>query len=212
MPIFKYTRTSLNVLYSTFLKVSLAFKILMYIIPLGYYIYLMTTPNPTWFHITFLCLMVAFGIFDCLTSTLFNLNKDSKSIIKHIYSLIKILVKGVVLGINIFELYELSLLNTNSIVSFEMIITLLSIIAWVLSVIIEVVVWIVERSINFLMTSIEVDKNVINDTYLNIKEKITHQEINDKDYKKRKVLKEKLNKRFKKIKDNKGFIFAKEDK
>lgn len=157
--IFKYTRTSVAIIIRTFKKIVLAAKIFLYFIPLIWYLYSIyveaTTQGSTmlWYPITVSCLFIVFGIFDCVTSLLHIKNEPTK-IIKRIYSVIKIILKAVFLGIEIFNIY---VMTQNELSIFNVIITILSILVWIITVILEIITWTLHYVYKYLKDAFAAD-------------------------------------------------------
>jgi hypothetical protein len=149
---------------------SLVLKILMYTLPLIYYAVMVfiNLPSPMWYDVTFLVLFFVFGVFDLIT-TLMHVDNGFTLVTRRIYKASKIVLKGVVIGLTLFTLYEVSKSGIGSTNALSLVSLIINIIVWVVTVIVEIVIFIIESSFKLLKESFEADTHTISDKIKEIK-------------------------------------------
>lgn len=184
---FKYTRAAISSVINEFKIWSLIFTWGLFAVTVGYNVYAIVTGSGyLWANITLLCLITISTLFDVLTK---NKNiKNVKRIIKRIISWLKILLKGAVLGLTIYDLYIAST-DVNPV---SIIFATLMIILWILTVLVEIITSVViskqamfeqawKEDINEFKKPIEIVENTVR--------KIFGREVNEEPKEKSGVIK-----------------------
>lgn len=153
---FKYTKAAINLMINDFKKIANFFKVTFILFSLTYYIFsIITNKGNLVINIVLLSIMILYSIFEITTINIDN--EKLKYIAKRIFSISKIIVKSISLGVVIYSLYLIS--EVYSPVS--IVILTLTIILWVLQVLLELCIIIFNKYKEYILVAVEKDKQNI---------------------------------------------------
>lgn len=156
LQVFKYTKTSINIIIRDLKKYAKIFKYSALIFTIGYYIFaLITKIGNFWINVVLLSLISLYSLFELIT-----INKDlktTKKVVKRVYKWLKIAIKAFTLGVAIYGLYTAA----NNVTAISIVLTTLMIIMWVLETILEIVIEVISKEAELLIAGWKKDMEII---------------------------------------------------
>lgn len=155
-----YTKAAMEKIQSDFKIFVYRFTFASQILYIGYLLYMIFAPlGLLWANIPLLCISVAYFIIFLIATrpSLADKTKKLKKVSQNIYTRTKLLIKFFTLGITLYGIYA----TTAHVTPFSIILTTLSILAWVLQVLFHIVLTYFIDRFNLLKEGLEADWKAI---------------------------------------------------
>lgn len=203
-----YSLTAFNKIKNDFLRIKRFFDVLIPLFPIAFLTYSVITTAiakdfMVWVNAVSLALALAYYVFH-LVVTFRKADKELKRLVKTIYKICVRAIKFFTLAVSIYGLW-VSMDNLNPL---SLILTILSLVGWLLQVVLDIILYIINRYATFLKEAIMADIDELKKpvtTVSNFFKKMTGKEVEEKEISKtRAKLDEMVNERKAELKNLKA--------